>query len=189
MRVIRKEQKEAEMQSFLNDHIARLASSGCGDGNALLLVARSCDSPVVRALAGVADLLDTAQIKLRGIVAGAHADTCTAWPAALAGRVECRVLKDPRLLDAHEQLWLDERTAWIGDAMRREPDKRDAYECFAADSAATARSVKKAFHRMWAMAQPAEQVHAPLTGTPPAALTAPGAAMSEEHAPPSASRH
>ncbi|MEQ1576200.1 MAG: hypothetical protein ABL894_00975, partial [Hyphomicrobium sp.] len=61
---------------------------------------------------------------------------------------------DARLLDAHEQLILGPSSVWVGDCMRRDPAKRDAYECYASDSAETAVWAKRSFDRVWVRAHP-----------------------------------
>ncbi len=153
--VVKKEEKEAKLKAFITDHIAR---ARCGQTPmsecTMLLVARSHESPVVRALASAVAENGGEGILLKALilVPGAAADP--AWPAELAASIEYRLLGDLRLLDANEQLWLDHHTAWVGDCMRREPSKRDAYECYAHGCATTARSVEAAFERLWAKGQP-----------------------------------
>ena len=61
---------------------------------------------------------------------------------------------DVRLLDAHEQLILGPSSVWVGDCMRRDPAKRDAYECYARDSYDTAIWAKRSFDRVWTRARP-----------------------------------
>ncbi|MCB1521503.1 MAG: hypothetical protein KDJ37_13125 [Hyphomicrobiaceae bacterium] len=156
MRVIKKEHKETQLKAFVGDQVAaQLEAAGenaCA--RVFLLVVRSNESPVIRALASLAPELAGANISLKVVVTPAGGDTTGTWPDELSGLLDCRVILDPRLLDAHEQLWLDPTTAWIGDCMRREPAKRDAYECYAADSRETARFVRTAFMRIWEMAKP-----------------------------------
>jgi hypothetical protein len=54
--------------------------------------------------------------------------TLAAEPAALD--YEVRWARDPRLIEAHEQLVLGAQTCWIGDSMRRDPTKCDAFESY-----------------------------------------------------------
>ncbi len=71
--------------------------------------------------------------------------------ALLAG-VCVRQSCDVRLLDGHEQLAIGDRSAWIGDCMRREPLKRDAYESIAGTAPETAALAHRSFDRVWAFA-------------------------------------
>lgn len=149
--VIKKEEKEAKLKAFIADHFARrdgLAGGQAAD-RVYLLIARSYESPVVRALSGaITELgITDATLKALVLVPGNHpADT---WPANLIEVTDLRITSDIRLLDAHEQLWLDAETVWVGDCMRREPSKRDAYECYADGCETTAKSVETAFNHLW----------------------------------------
>jgi len=67
---------------------------------------------------------------------------------------DCRVFRDPRLLAAHEQLVLGPMCAWIGDSMRRDPQKRDALERYSASCAHTAALATTSFKRIWRAAEP-----------------------------------
>ena len=49
----------------------------------------------------------------------------------------------------HEQLVLGPAASWVGDCMRRDPMKRDAYECYAADCSKTAGWARTSFDRFW----------------------------------------
>ena len=62
------------------------------------------------------------------------------WALSDAVEVDCEVrwARKPRLIEAHEQLVLGPQTCWIGDSMRREPAKCDAYETYIDDCAETA---------------------------------------------------
>jgi hypothetical protein len=61
-------------------------------------------------------------------------------------------------LSAHEQLVLAPDRAWIGDSMRREPSKRDAYESFAAGCAETATNAARSFEKIWRASAPVRSV-------------------------------
>jgi hypothetical protein len=65
------------------------------------------------------------------------------------------VISDPRLLEAHEQLVLSDKKAWIGDCMRRDPSRRDAYESCCDGSDSRASWAARSFEHMWAAAAPA----------------------------------
>ena len=59
------------------------------------------------------------------------------------------MVRDQRLLAAHEQLVLAPDYAWIGDSMRREPSRRDTFERFAPASAEVAMQATRSFERLW----------------------------------------
>mgnify|MGYP001161927507 CR=1 FL=1 len=153
--VIKKEEKEAKLKAFIADHFARRhGAAGDAGGQApvrvYLLIARSHESPVVRALAAAIAESGVTDIALKALILMPGSHLANTWPANLAELTDGRTTGDLRLLDAHEQLWLDAETVWIGDCMRREPSKRDAYECYADGCQTTASSVETAFNRLWA---------------------------------------
>lgn len=191
--VVKKEDKEARLEAFICDQLSREAVSGVRHekDRVMLLIARSGDSPVVRALASVVARGLAEGVSLKAVVtvpaAGMHVD----WPRELAALTECRIVNDIRLLDGHEQLWLDGETVWIGDCMRREPSKRDAYECYAAGHAEMARFAEAAFDRFWQLARPAP-TGTPLAPAEPVASIEPhiaGMTPSEMTPPTAATRH
>lgn len=147
--VIKKEDKETSLKTFISNHFARGSRIGMpSNDHTLLLIARSLESPVVRALAGaIAEA--GAEVSLKALILLPGNQNSSGGPAELAQKTEFRMLNDPRVLDAHEQLWLDGETAWIGDCMRREPSKRDAYEWYVHGCTMTAHSVASAFDRLW----------------------------------------
>lgn len=149
--VIKKEEKEAKLKAFIVDHFSRrdAASDGQAADRVLLLIARSHESPVVRALAGVVADSNLPNVTLKALVLAPGNHPADTWPASLSDVTDLRITCDLRLLDAHEQLWLDAETAWIGDCMRREPSKRDAYECYAHECQKTAKTVETSFHHLW----------------------------------------
>lgn len=149
--VIKKEEKEAKLKAFITEHFARREGAAIGQeaDRVYLLVARSNDSPVVRALACALAESGATDIALRALVLVPGNEPDNMWPAGLVDITDGRTTPDLRLLDAHEQLWLDSETVWVGDCMRREPSKRDAYECYAFGCEETAKSVELAFNRLW----------------------------------------
>ena len=149
--VIKKEDKEAKLKAFISEHIASRGgvSADSGSERAYLLIARSSESPVVRALAAAVAESCGRGNALKALVAMPVDAAMENWPSELATISDGRSLNDLRLMDAHEQLWLDSETAWIGDCMRRDPAKRDAYECYANGCETTAQFVETAFSRLW----------------------------------------
>ncbi len=157
MLVVRKEEKEARLRNFIEkdlaDRRAAPAPAGVGaDGYSLL--ALSTESPAAKALLALAPEAAAHGLEIRIIFMThdpANAVTGTTALDSFAG-LRCRLVTDPRLLDAHEQLVLGEHRAWIGDCMRREPSRRDALENYSEDCATTAVWAQRAFERIWVAA-------------------------------------
>jgi hypothetical protein len=150
MDVVKREAKEDKLKEFISAHLATMTAS---EPTTWLLIARSSHSPVIKALNALAPEITTAGVNVRAILAlldqgAVDAQTETMMLCA----TECRIIGSPRLIEAHEQLVLGATTCWIGDSMRREPEKRDAYECYAVDHALTAKWSTTAFDRLWAAA-------------------------------------
>jgi len=162
-------EKVGKLSAYIASDIdTRTARGLYATGGCYLLIARSPESPVALALREHAAGLAKSGIRIRAIFGEAElghgAATIAAAPFALPS--ECRIARDPRLLAAHEQLVLAPDCAWIGDSMRREPSKRDAYENFAAGCAETATNATRSFEKIWRAAAPVRSV--PVL---PAALT------------------
>ncbi|MFN3868318.1 MAG: hypothetical protein ACK4MF_04555 [Hyphomicrobiaceae bacterium] len=199
MRVVKKEEKEAQLREHIAGHIALVAASsapadfgGARPTHVYRLIVRSHQSPVVRALSALALDLAAAGIRIHALVAVPGGDHEPAWPEELLAMTEARSICDVRILDAHEQLWLGEETVWIGDCMRREPAKRDAYECYGIGCRQTAHSVLTAFNLLWSKgaAQSFAQVPSKETELASALETAVAALQANEPTPPIAStRH
>lgn len=150
--VVKREDKEGRVTAFILEF---LQSAAPADG-ACLLIARAVTSPVFRAVAAMAE---SGQLKapVRLILSSIEAGDAGGVPAAAQFAETVRLTRNSRLLDAHEQLVLGPHTAWIGDCMRREPEKRDAWECYAAACSETARRAAVSFERLWQMCEPLKQ--------------------------------
>ena len=147
MDVVKREVKEEKLKAFITAHLSTITAP---QPTTWLLIARSSQSPVVKALNALAPEITKAQVNVRTILAILDNGASNTQTEMMLCATECRVACNPRLLEAHEQLVLSATTSWIGDSMRREPDKRDAYECYAADHATTAQWSTTAFNRLWA---------------------------------------
>ncbi len=150
-------EKVAKLSAYIASDIdTRTARGLYAAGGCYLLIARSPESPVALALREHAAGLAKSGIRIRAIFGevepGHGAARVAAAPFALPS--ECRIARDTRLLAAHEQLVLAPDCAWIGDSMRREPSKRDAYENFAAGCAETATNAARSFEKIWRAAAP-----------------------------------
>lgn len=118
----------------------------------LMVVARSLDSPVVKAIAGLDRAIAAAGGSVRLILA--QVDEEAEGLVGLSSRHEIRWARHPRLIEAHEQLVLGPNTCWIGDCMRRDPAKCDAFENFVEDCGEAAGCAAVSFERLWFASTP-----------------------------------
>jgi len=152
-----REDKEAQLKSFAAAGLAGCTpKAGKDKGGLVTVVARAPDSPVIRALEELAAELRSGGVGVRAILMdldGIAGDSRKAGFLEMTG-VEIRLLHDIRFAAAHEQLQLGPSMVWVGDCMRRDPAKRDAFEIFYADNAAAARHAEISFNRLWVKAKP-----------------------------------
>jgi len=155
-----KEEKEARLKTFISDHLAAAKRDGAS-ALSYRLLALSMESPAACALRGLAAELAEAGVTVEIVLTKR---TQTPSPE----HADCRFVTDARLLDAHEQLVLDSSTVWIGDCMRRDPQRRDTYEQFSSDSPATAARAAGSFAQIWRAAGRfnAERKTAPVRAVP-----------------------
>jgi hypothetical protein len=153
-------EKVTVLSQFIAKGLEARARSAIQPSDCYLLVARSPDSPVAQALRAHTATLAQTGIRLRAIFSevepGRAAAAVHAAPFSVPS--ECRIIRDSRLLAAHEQLVLAPDCTWIGDCMRREPTRRDTYEHFAVNCAETATHAARSFERLWRMAVPVDQL-------------------------------
>jgi len=145
--VMAREEKEARLRAFVTRHLEAHRASGATPGvTAYRLLALSADSPAACALRDLAPDISAAGVQVEAVLVHRLAT------AKLEG-ADCRFVTDSRLLDAHEQLVLDRVTVWIGDCMRRDPFKRDAYELYS-ESPVIAGHAARSFAQIWRAAGP-----------------------------------
>jgi hypothetical protein len=190
MHVVRKEEKEARLNAFLTEQLA-VAAGRQSPAQGLNVLARSFESPILKALAVHAATIASAGLAVRVVVVQAEGGSPEVT-AFLDGATVC-IGCDARLLDAHEQLAIGDKIAWIGDCMRREPMKRDAYEIYSSDCAETAALAHRSFERVWSFARagkPELAVAAPAVAPAGATVEMPMAVIAEgEPAPLVSTRH
>lgn len=78
------------------------------------------------------------------------------------GQQPCQLMRwarNPRLLDAHEQVTYGEAVCWSGDAMRREADRRNALTLFNEAAPELVRLGRLAFDALWAASSPVPERH------------------------------
>lgn len=154
--VVKREDKIDTLCTFLRSFW--LMPHAEGHPTEITIVARSAESPVARALAASSSEIAARNIVVRAIFANLEPEkTNIGWSVAgpeIAFRRELRWARNPRLADAHEQLVLDGVTCWIGDCMRRDPSRRDAYEQFANGDVRTTATMALSFNRLWGASEP-----------------------------------
>jgi hypothetical protein len=153
------EAREQRLMAFATAGIERVFGSG-GDIGAttILAVARCGESPVARAIVALRPVLAASGIKVRLVFSDEDATidpfiTGSADDAA-AGIAEVRIVRDPRLRDAHEQLIVRGAAVWFGDSLRRDIFRRDLFEQYIADAPDAARAAAHAFEQLWARTEP-----------------------------------
>ena len=175
---VKKEEKEARLREFVTVHLADTAAAQAAAGCAsALVVARSPQSPVVVALEALRAELEARGVAVFAVLACDATDSTIVEAVARTGWT-VRTLADARFREAHEQLVLGPACAWIGDSMRREPLKRDAFESYAASCAATAEAARKSFQRLWQAARPP----APAAAVPASEIVSAVATLSDPRA-------
>lgn len=154
--VVKREDKIDTLCTFLRSFW--LMPRAAGMPAEITIVARSADSPVARAMVASGAEIVARNIAVRAIFAHLEPEkTSAGWSIAgpeIPFRRELRWARNPRLADAHEQLVLDGETCWIGDCMRRDPSRRDAYEQFANGDVRTSATMALSFNRLWMTCEP-----------------------------------
>ena len=158
-----RDEKDARLRAFMSGVLITNVNSATRHAAGVTVVARTPDSPVARAAALFAADMAKAGIALRVIML--EIDLGSEDHTAAAGILDCasaeiRILGDIRFAAAHEQLTLSGDRVWIGDCMRRDPAKRDAFELYHSGDATAARHAEASFAKLWAAAKPAKRVRA-----------------------------
>jgi hypothetical protein len=152
--VVRKEEKEGKLSEFILRDLAARRENPSAIPLTYLMIARSLESPVARALLSACPNASALGIRCRLIVMLDEGVARGLSACDHIGVIDARLGTDLRLLDAHEFLVLGPTTAWIGDCMRRDPSKRDAYEFYSDDAVDAASSAARSFERMWRVSAP-----------------------------------
>ena len=162
--VVKREDKSERIREFIAAALASLDAAAPADAAIVLLIARSIESPAAVALANRGADLAARGIAVRAIFSSVDAEaTACGWTLnsrANAYTSQIGWARDPRLLDAHEALVIGRSATWIGDSMRRDPDKRDSFEHQALDCHVTAQRTSASFERIWALSEPLRIVSA-----------------------------
>jgi hypothetical protein len=176
MSVTRRQEKDLRLDAFVARGLGALTQRAVAVQEApyaITAIARSVRSPVVKAIATHARAIAAVGGTLRLLLArpdGLGTSGALAAVAAAALACEVRLARNPRLIEAHEQLTIGARVAWTGDTMRRDPATSDAYECFVEDCPEIAAAAAATFERLWGDCAPLAE------GAPAAAAGAQDAA-------------
>lgn len=127
------------------------------------LILRSAASVPAQVLMLMKDTLSDAGIRAKVILAKLEPEadlirlfaTLSALSPEAEGCDLIRWARNPRLLDAHEQVVYGPRMSWSGDAMRRDADKRNPLALFETDNPDAALRARQAFKALWAASVPA----------------------------------
>lgn len=157
--VVSREDKEAKLKSFIADAIAARRERA-EFGETFTLVARAPDSPVAQALLAMSDDIAAAKIAVRVVLFENEpmSEDCITASLLDVGAIDARLLNDHRFASAHEQLVVGAGRVWIGDCMRRDPAKRDAFEMYHSDNAVTAGHAVASFTKLWEKSLPLNRV-------------------------------
>lgn len=185
--ITRHDEKEQKLREFVRHHLEPSADGSVSAQGVLMVVARSVDSPVVKAILSLDQEIATAQLPVRIIFAQLENDALPDTWEQDSRRLACEVrwARRPRLIEAHEQLVLGPLTCWIGDCMRRDPAKCDAFENFIDDCGEAAGCAAVSFERLWVASEPLTKAAAALAEIAPEAI----AGMDAGTAPEIGTRH
>ena len=145
-------------------------------GFSLTMILRSGESDPAKALVGMKGALQRAGVSAKVILAKLEpegdlkqlfASLSELAPQEPASEL-IRWARNPRLLDAHEQVTYGETMCWSGDAMRRDADRRNALTLFDEEAPDTVRLGRLAFQALWAASSlvPERRLLGPATARP-----------------------
>ncbi len=146
--------REHRLTAFVT---ASVEAAAAGHGMTVLAVARCGESPVARALTALRPMLAAHGVKVRLVFAeeGTLVDQFMTDSAdSEAGQTEVRIVRNPRLRDAHEQLIVTGASVWFGDSLRRDITRRDLFEQFTDGAPDAALAASRAFDRLWSRTEP-----------------------------------
>ena len=158
--VVGSESLRESQQGELRRHLQMM--SRCIDraqaGFFLTMILRSAGSDPVKALVGMKGALRNAGVRAKVILARLEPeDDLKQLFASLSELAPhepppelIRWARNPRLLDAHEQVTYGEAMCWSGDALRRDADRRNALSLFDEEAPDTVRLGRLAFRALWA---------------------------------------
>lgn len=161
MRVLAGSEKSGDLrQSELRRHLQMISRcvEAAKAGSCLTMILRSAESDPAKALIGMKGALQRVGTRAKVILArlepGDDLRQLFASLSELAPQQPAHALirwaRNPRLLEAHEQVIYGETLCWSGDAMRRDADKRNALALFEEEAPESVRLGRLAFAALWA---------------------------------------
>jgi hypothetical protein len=131
-------------------------------GHSLTMILRSPGADAAKALIGMKGALQRKGVNAKVILAKLEPDgdlrqlfTSLSELAPEAPAPELiRWARNPRLLEAHEQVTYGESMCWSGDVMRRDADRRNALALFEENASDRARLCRLAFAALWGVSSP-----------------------------------
>jgi hypothetical protein len=188
--VTRRGEKERRLAAFIARGLEGLAAPAQPPGSqaaqgGIQVIARSPQSPVVKSVVARARDIAAAGCVVRVILMRpdlVSADLALEQPGPAVGLAalqtcELRFARNPRLIEAHEQLVIAARFCWVGDTMRRDPATCDAYESYVEDSVEIAAAAAATFGRLWGDCEPLAADAAPAATLAPPKETLPASLL------------
>jgi hypothetical protein len=157
--VMTRTDKEGRLKDFFSEGLALRAEDPARDDSVTAFL-RNPDSPAARALCAVYFDGRAEGARIRILICDTHADDPMATSVLDISGAEFRVFAEPRFAAAHEQLVIGANRVWIGDCLRRDPTKRDAFELYHANDAAARLFAAVSFERLWARGRPIKPARA-----------------------------
>jgi hypothetical protein len=177
-------------QSELRRHLQMMSRfvECAAAGASLTMILRSPEADPAKALIGMTGALERKGLRARALLAKIEPDDdlkkLFAALAALAPHAPAHELirwaRNPRLLEAHEQVTYGETMCWSGDAMRRDADRRNALTLFDEEAPEAVRLGRLAFEALWTASSlvPKGRLTGPETARPSGAYEQPTVAVS-----------
>jgi hypothetical protein len=135
---------------------------GAAAGTSLTMILRSPEADPAKALIGMTGALERKGLRARVILAKIEPDddlrklfdALAALSPHEPAHELIRWARNPRLLEAHEQVTYGATMCWSGDAMRRDADRRNALTLFDEEAPETVRLGQLAFEALWTASAP-----------------------------------
>lgn len=145
--------KEARLKDFIVEGLTALAEGPAGSGTVTMMV-RSVESPTARALYAALAEVSLATLDVRVIIADTRVEDASLPSLRDIASIEFRLLSDSRFGASHEQLVVGRTHVWIGDCLRRDPNKRDAFEIYHKADPVARKCATVSFENLWTRAKP-----------------------------------
>ena len=141
--------KEARLKDFIGDALAARGEDPARDSGVALFV-RNPDSPAARALMAACSEGHAEAAHIRILICDTNSDEPGAPSVLDIAGADCRVLADPNFGPAHEQMAIGHSHVWIGDCLRRDPTKCDAFELYHPNDPVSSVFAIASFEKLWA---------------------------------------